>query len=239
MTAPDTAAVAAAAGQQAAEPKPYYEDAKAGIRIFHGDARILLPQVSVACNHKFNLALFDPPYGVNIGIRSKAAYVSTDDSPKVIVPMVNDILQLCFAAATLTAITPGVRNMWLYPKPIHCGSFFYPAGAGVNEWGFTCWQPIFFYGKDPYAGKGSRPDSFESTESAPKNGHPCPKPYNQWLWLLNRTTVAGDTVIDPMCGSGTTLRCAKDMGLKCVGIDIEESYCEIAARYLQQEVLVL
>jgi len=75
------------------------------------------------------------------------------------------------------------------------------------------------------------------TPTAGDDGHPCPYPADIPKRCMVATTSPGDTVLDPFMGSGTTLRAAKDLGRKAIGIEISERYCEIAARRMGQEVL--
>jgi DNA modification methylase len=67
--------------------------------------------------------------------------------------------------------------------------------------------------------------------------HPTTKPLSLVRHFVEWTTQTGDLVLDPFMGSGTTLRAAKDLGRRAIGIEIEERYCEIAAKRLEQQVL--
>ncbi len=77
-------------------------------------------------------------------------------------------------------------------------------------------------------------------QSPPRNrDHPNEKPIEFCQHFIGLHTRLGDLVLDPFMGSGTTLRAAKELGRRAIGIDLEEKYCEIAARRMQQEVLPL
>lgn len=78
------------------------------------------------------------------------------------------------------------------------------------------------------------PDIRRCKWSGFKQNHPAEKPTQLLAWLVES---GGGLVLDPFMGSGSTLVAAKANGSKAIGIEIEERYCEIAARRLAQEVL--
>ena len=67
---------------------------------------------------------------------------------------------------------------------------------------------------------------------------PTQKPIGLLKAFVSDFTDPGETILDPFMGSGTTLRAAKDLGRKAIGVEIEERYCEIAAKRMAQGVLL-
>jgi site-specific DNA-methyltransferase (adenine-specific) len=72
------------------------------------------------------------------------------------------------------------------------------------------------------------------TGASTKN-HPAPFPLELATRLVRMFSFTGDTVLDPFCGSGTTMVAAFRTGRNSIGIDIEPEYCRMAARYLKAE----
>lgn len=70
-----------------------------------------------------------------------------------------------------------------------------------------------------------------------KEDHPTPKPLELISHFIQLHSLAGEIILDPFCGNGPTLRAAKDLGRKAIGIEIDERWCETAAKRMAQEVL--
>lgn len=215
--------------------KPYYEHA--GITIYHGDCREILPTLAA------DVCVTDPPYGVSGGSGGdsrdfgKARYAGDwQDTEEYLRDHCLPALFKFIKKAKRSAVTSGIRCLHLYPKFIDMGCFWTPAAATHGPWGFCTFNPILYYGKDYRAGLGAWPSGIQVTEQAEKNGHPCPKPIAAWKWLVAKTSEEADVIVDPFCGSGTTLLAAKDLGRRAIGIEIVEEYCELSAKRLSQEV---
>ena len=196
--------------------KPYYEHA--GIQIFHGDCREILPQVSGTA--VFGEAVItDPPYGVG--------FAEWDGS-------IPDWFSLARERVQRIAFTTAPTTCWHYPPPKWVACWYRPAAQSRNIFGgFNHWTPILVYGdflfpvdvKELHAMANAYPSGYE---------HESPKPERLMRWLIEASNAPN--IVDPFCGSGTTLVAAKNLGKSAIGIEIEEKYCEIAAKRLSQEV---
>ena len=204
--------------------KPYFEND--GITIYHGDCREFLPYVSV------DAVVTDPPYGTQV--------VEWDR------PVASEILGACFLASRGYA-TFFCSNTRL----VHTLNALKAVGADTwvavwhksNSMGFERhfapqWTPIVIAYKKPRRFWGK--DLCDCPMVVHTGvAHPTPKPVTVTGWLIAKSTAVGESVLDPFCGSGTTLVAAKNLRRCAIGIEIEERYCEIAAQRLAQEVLPL
>jgi site-specific DNA-methyltransferase (adenine-specific) len=213
--------------------RPYYEHG--GISIYHGDSREIAPGLGFD-----GLVLTDPPYGIahptdykrrgrgNLAQCRDYAPVHDDNRP--------------FDAGWLLTIGKA-RIIW-------GGNYFTDALPPVNGWlvwdkerpdeldQATCelaWTDcVKGVRRFRHLWNGMMRASDDALE------HPTQKPEALMRWCLSmRWTREFTSVLDPYMGSGTALVAAKDLGMRAIGIEIEERYCEIAAKRLQQEVLPL
>lgn len=65
--------------------------------------------------------------------------------------------------------------------------------------------------------------------------HPAPFPLELAMRLVRMFSFTEDTVLDPFCGTGTTMVAALRTGRNSIGVDIDPEYCRMTARYLKAE----
>jgi site-specific DNA-methyltransferase (adenine-specific) len=96
------------------------------------------------------------------------------------------------------------------------------------------------YGKDPKltGGLGRYPDAYFDNGSRRVSGdpdsHPAEKPISIMRWLMERVVKPEEIVLDPMCGSGSTLIAASESQIRSIGIDLDAAYIARARRRLAQ-----
>lgn len=237
--------------------KPYYE--YAGITIYHGDCREILPLADGA-----DLCVTDPPYrSLDIDVirgtttrlvgRGNAAgrmpngnrlghkgdWFGTMPAPELTALLLDLYARIALTGAlyvfadvkTGLDVFPALpqKNVLVWDKQ--------SIGMGyswrrMHEWIAYCPKP------DHELRSKARGDILRCRGIEDKQ-HPTEKPPGVIAPLLLNSSDEGALVFDPFMGSGTTLFAAKAAHRRAIGIEIEERYCEIAAKRLSQEVLAL
>lgn len=206
-----------------AELRPYYH--AEGITIFHGDCRVILPRLK-----KLDLLCTDPPYGIGFAAqptnyqRAKGMKRETwdnDTAEEWLIGMARSKAERQIIWGGNYYDLPRARCLLSWYKPDA------PPSMGNVEYAWT------------NLNQNSRQISHSiSATNAERLGHPTQKPLRVMLWTLGQVSEV-KSVLDPWMGSGTTLRAAKDLGLRAIGIEREEKYCAMAVERLAQSVLSL
>ena len=191
--------------------KPYYEDEN--VQIFHGDCRDVLPTLA-----KVDLVLTDPPYGIE---RFKKGFgttrfgqhqdVATDGIAWDVKPT-QETLGVILASGT-NAIVWGYNNL---PLPLSEHFLVWDKFQTVNNFA----SAELAYINAPIPAKVFRYPIHRHNHSK-NGGHPTEKPVELFRWCIEFFPDA-QTILDPFMGSGTTLRAAKDLNRKAIGIEIGE-----------------
>lgn len=202
---------------------PYYQDDH--VTIYHGDCREILPTLD-----KADLLLTDPPYGLGDKLSGGASHgwklTTAQPWDMEVVEGVEDMVDL----ARVSIVWGG--NYYRLP-PARCWLLWdkkqsdtWSTGQAEMAW-TNLDRPVRVF----------RMSQVEAYGAMDKQ-HPTQKPLKLMTWCIAMTqddSIA--TVLDPFMGSGTTLRAAKDLGRKAIGVELDERYCEIAANRMGQEVL--
>lgn len=205
---------------------PYYQDDL--VTLYHGDCREIMPELDA------DVVVTDPPYGVGMvafdddfvagvegfelapGVRAAVFH-----SPRRVVEFVNAVPSWSFE-----------RLLWMHKSA--------DMGHPWRGW-FMHSEAILIFSRsrddwpDPPTYRG---DMYEIGPWG-KVGHPNAKPPSVVGDIITKLATPDDLVLDPFAGAGTTLFAAKTRGRRAIGIEIEERYCEIAAKRCSQETLEL
>ena len=218
--------------------KPYYQDGT--ITIYHGDCREVLPYISA------DVLVTDPPYGIghssgwtsDLYGRVASEYGDGSIANDATTEARDWVLQQWGARPAL------VFGSWKAPRPANVRALLIwdkGEASGMGDLSIP-WKPsheeIYVMGHGFHGPRTTGVlQAYVPARISFGRLHPNEKPVSLLRGLLLKCLPG--VVLDPFMGSGTTLRAAKDLGMRAIGIEIEERYCDIAARRLSQEVLDL
>jgi len=202
----------------------YYADDLCSI--FHGDCREIMPTID-----KVDLVLTDPPYGMNYRSKQRQfrhTKIAGDEELQV------DLIWLSIAMAMRAAyVFCRWDNLPQMPPPKSVIAWVknnWTAGDCFHAHG-RMWEACCFYPRQNHQFVRRIPDVI----TCAKTGnllHPTQKPVELIGTILAANVFA--SVLDPFMGSGTTLVAAKTLGRHAIGIELEERYCETAAKRLSE-----
>lgn len=197
-------------------PKPYYDHD--GITIYHGDCTQILPSLTA------DALLTSPPF-LEKDVQEDY-WCFYDAWWKLVQESVTKTALILHSERKLT------RLLSTYP----------PLRTMVWDKGFSSytfrWNPILVYQFGDYkANRCIWGDVFRAQQLFKKQQQHIYQDSLKLYTSLIKMFKDCETWIDCFMGSGTTLRAAKDLRRKAIGIEIEEKYCEIAVKRLGQEVL--
>lgn len=190
-----------------------------------GDCLEILPTLE---SGSVDAIFADPPYNVGLNY-------SNGDSRADYPEWIQGWIAECLRIAPIVMVTPGIRNVWLYPAANWIFCWRKANSMRRNDLGgFNQWEPILFYGK-----RLIYQDLFDVPMVPEKNanGHPCPKPVKLLSWLLRKATDDGMDILDPFMGSGTTGVACVQTGRNFIGIEIDPNYFAIAEKRIKQAQL--
>lgn len=210
--------------------KPYYQDDL--VALYHGDCREITAWLEA------DVLVTDPPYGIAWkgggynGQRKHAgiAHDDTTDARDTVLDTWGDDRPAVVFGAPLIAPPPKPRQILVWQKPSDSGL------VGSTTGWRRDWEAIYLLGPWPQlSGTRSSVITTPGGMGLYLNGHPHAKPVGLMEMLID--SAEGRVVADPFSGSGTTLVAAKQLGRHAIGVELEERYCEMAARRLTQDTL--
>ena len=208
--------------------KPYYSDE--WVTIYHGDCREILPELP-----KVDLVLTDPPYGIGKdgqkqstgGHGGRKGYefrgwdkIRPDREIFEFIRKVSDN-QIIWGGNYFADMLPPSSKWLVWDKRQRINQ-------SDGELAWTSFEGAL------------RIYTVNRVELMKDNScHPTQKPTKLINKVIADYSEKSQTLLDPFLGSGTTAYCAKKLNRKCIGIEIEEKYCEIAAKRCSQSVMKL